>query len=964
MGNIRRSRARWCRALLPGLAWLLCAAAARGAPPDYTSAFQQLESLGAPSVSNATYVQLTLGWPPADEFYSEGRYVECMLPYDRRTVGNAWLLQVRPATNGLPASATFLVNGGELVDVERATEDADFGDAPTTDGAFPSGTWEPADLRTDAKRTLRFLKPRSREARPERSLDSRVQARLLLFALQLHQKGERDSAGQIANALLALIPGRRSALAAQNLLADSQYLNLYRTFRTDHNWKNYRNGLEALLDRYPSDWPNAQAAAMLLARVQQRLAVPAPLPIETNGLTELDLQQASALLRVRDVLTEPRYNDSRGQSLWLLPWLLPSAWATASLTNANADLQVRARGVQAIPLLMALIGDEALTETDARQVGVEAQLGALERPAMRGEVALRMLSEMLPRHVIGPSWDFIGDEKRAHKFLTAARAFFDARKETDEEDLAVLYLNDEYDNGDGSTALLFLLRLATERQVPALERYLLDSHAAGAAAVRFPSRDIAKSTRLRTELAVRYAAARGPEARPFIGQLVAMIEQDASEYLPPGNTAPSSPENDQARGEPQRAAMRKAAADLATMPYDASLDDLLANELAGNKAPGRGLLLGRLEALARPELVHALLQKAADVQDAAGRATLVRLLAEVEYLRLRDGDRPMAPGRDSNGAVPDAALWRTLVTMDDTSVDPTGARVADLFLCLHEQVFTAPPPKPPDPRTLFRMLGTGAIGRLPLNPHAHGARASTLILDYGPRGRDFVLGRVLARLDGRPEPACPGQTPVPSATLDSLTHRLEAVTTRDEAAALAAGLPLPEFAALPDILLANAALNARLSAFANTITQVSALGDAALQQRLEPWVGRTLSPELIQLLEETCAVATTNGNAVSCLFAREEGFGGCSVRVETLPTGEPPKKVVGYTGLVCARGICEPCAWRTTPTPAKVCWGTLWTDHPVQRSAFQKAAEDLCRAKSDACSASIVKFTTFRETEE
>ena len=164
-----------------GLAWaalsLACGLGAAGAEPgvpEYAAGFALFDKIGAPNVARATYVSVHGAW-------SIG--VRNILPYDYETSGNAWLLAESHDAGGRVVSGTFVINGGEIIELQRRADGAAYD--PDEAPAAPTGDWTPANLARDVRRVARFFRDLDREPFPDRALDDDTRARLFLFAQQL-----------------------------------------------------------------------------------------------------------------------------------------------------------------------------------------------------------------------------------------------------------------------------------------------------------------------------------------------------------------------------------------------------------------------------------------------------------------------------------------------------------------------------------------------------------------------------------------------------------------------------------------------------------------------------------------------------------------------------------------------------------------------------------------------------------
>jgi hypothetical protein len=364
------------------------------------------------------------------------------------------------------------------------------------------------------------------------------------------------------------------------------------------------------------------------------------------------------------------------------------------------DLEIRAMGLAAMPFLLAMAGDPALTEVDRESVTAadavrssftsrdkaapEGILATMDRPATRGEVAGRILLEIAPTSVTGSQW-----HRKSNEDLLSACAEFAAKyRGASDEQLAVVYLG-----GDNSrlqsAAMAFLLRAARVRRIPPFEEYLVSP------IVRDPEGydyevELSTATQRARSLAV-YAASRGEEVRPVVDRFLALAEKTADDYRKPANVNYGSAEKDQKHEQETQRRIRDIAKGLSEIGYGRSPSELIAailEETVKAEPAARGVhretLIALLQAMPAGDALGLLLSTALGASP-KGRVTVAGL-ARSTFCG-DPGDCTTA--HDATGLKPaeHAAAWRQLVK---TARDETEDSATDAFLCLNEDLFAPP----------------------------------------------------------------------------------------------------------------------------------------------------------------------------------------------------------------------------------------------------------------------------------
>ena len=963
---MKRTTVGRARLLALGCLSMTAALATAEEPPaqaqDYAKGFAQFAKFGLPNVATATYVRIDGCWPAR---------IEAPLPYDYESSGNAWMLVETRGTNGRPLKGTFVVNGGEVIvldwDSERYRQPAqnDPLAPPSSEPQALHGSWRKANAERDVKTAMRFLKSLDNERFPEIKCDAAERGKLFLLTFDLQQRGDVTNAALLVRELFKRAePWQKVIVDAMNLVADAQYENVYRKFRADHDWAAYRSGLKELVAKYPRGWLKGPGVQMLLTRVEQRLSPPYPAPSVTTGMNATDLTLAAKLMGLRAVRVDPdRYGAPK------VLWLVPSAWREKIVGDPDAELEARGRGVEGIPFLLALAADGALTEVDRAEVSPDGGMSlpgitpgnaedekrsldafnSLRRPATRGELALHWLTEMVPEAFTGGQWN----RKKDDELVEAIRTFYDKHHKDSDEDLAVLCLPGHY-GGLNEAATDFLLKSASRKPVPAIDRYVL--------AKRNPEQDDDDESmdaddvyRGRTQLLVQYAAVRGAEVRPTVEKFIAQLRKAADEYKKPKNYGFQDAEQETKFIKEKQESLRKVAAGLARFPYGKTVEELIRDELNEQEPEGgyaHQVLMAKFESAPFPDVLGLLLKQAAATNTAHARAALAGMA------------RQAAAGRAATGVKPTdhADPWKSLIADDRASSTNADRLVSDSFLILNEQLFAS-----------GKAAAQGDDFFSEYGRSREAGAADALIADYGRRGRELLRERARGRLSGTPEeklPRYPDDEPLSPKGYAALKGKLAGVDGLDKLAEATEKLSIYERAALPELLRKEPTLNERLAAMANKVTKVTVDStDEAFRTKLEAWRGKAFTPDLVRDLQDYCTAQARASRPSACLLSRKGDFAGCevSVRSAVAPADEPDaegegkpaiRPIAGLTGLICGHGLYGAAVWRTAPPPAKDTWGNVETSEPDVIRDFQASAARLCGSDVAASEEAFAVFET------
>ncbi len=935
------------------------AGASAGALAGWEKILAQFDSYGLPDVSAATYVHLRGTWDPR---------VEELLPEGWEATGNAWVLEETRDEKGQPVQARVVADGSRVFDVRRSGDFTWEGakKAATLEAPEPpkelvaSGRWEPGDSGRDARKGAEFLQSLKWEGEPGYG---GFPGKLFLLAHALWRRGDVENASVLLTELAAREGGAEGvAREAMNRVAVGEYGNVYEAFRESGDWEAYRDGIRRLLEKYPEGWHAAPVMRMLLEKVEARIADPRPRPTTAERMSETDLRQAADMMSVRAW--------RGGASVYDDPpvlWIAPSGWRDRVPEPRDAEMEIRMRGMEAVPFLLALMEEEeVLTDADRvevskagpyrdrfkpeeldrswteqeeslRQQMIQRGFETLDRPATRGEVARRLLRDMIPEWVLGGYFRRMSKED----MMRAVRDFVEKYGGATDDGWAVLSLPGRYPFSFHKLAEGHLLEVARLRPVPELERFLLDEEWL-VPRERESDRDSAQNNK--KNLLKGYAGIRGEEVRPLLQAYADLMRRKAdgleSKEASPGATAEASEEV-----TARIAGLRETALEFEEFVFPSSVqkDAVL---VAGSY--DWDVLKAYLAVAEGAEVPGTVLAHAVSVQEAEARIQMGCRLSQ--WVHESDGI--------SVKPTDYAAEWEALIT-DDRAGPVAGALgVSETYLVLNEQMFaTANLPELPRERYEFQDYGPGARA------------ARQLLKDHGLRGRDWLRERVRQRLAGVPEkelPVYPIGTPPDEDMLGRLREAFWAVGSREEAARLAAGLSLPERMGLPEMLRRNPELNARLLERANRIVAVMIDGDLGeWNRKLAAWEGQAVAAEEIDDLQRIAVERSQAGEPFSGKLVRRPDFGGYEVIAAALvPVPEHSKsrkieqRISGYAGLVCGVDLYGAAQWRTAPPPGKQNGWAVETSGPFEMAVFREAAGRFLSAGSPASEEAFVMFQT------
>lgn len=927
---------------------LALSVSSRAEEPDPARLLTDFEKLGFPDVRQARYVKLD---------YVRNLDVESLFRYDEESSGNAWLLSETAASNGLSAHMRVVVNGvlevnlgGKPIqpwrDYQGLAQQVLFeeDEAPRTDG------WRLARPEADVLKAERFFKELESGKLSRFYLEDGTEFRIFFFALALQQRGDTDGARRVLTGLYRL-RGKVIETRAVGYLADNLYRSLYDRFRETGDGAVYCEGMKGLLVRFPrlpapqkDPWENRSVVEEILARTEAALKGDAPLPAPDAAFTDTGRNLAQEFQKVRRLNVTSRYTYEKPL------WLAPASWTNTIPPGTDPDLRIRALGLEAIPLLLALVEDKAYTRAPFIEpdfIDSFSRRKELPRLMTRGEAALLILKDIMP--------EYLGEEAKEKNtpFPNACRKFYERNKAKSGEEVAGLFLREENYMTAREQAMEFLLRRASTANVPVLETFFLEGPATPG---RY--RGLDRPALLdRAEEMARYGAIRGGAVRPLALKMADRLEREARDYKKPENVSYGNPESDRKAVEGARDSLRNAATVLRTFKWETGTSDLAAQWVGESDIAARNwverVLDARLEIMPPPDALRLLMACAVKETDPERRMKMAILINQ----SMMEERRRLTPAST-------AEEWKALFGDSRTNREH---QVRDSYLILCENLFA--PPEASAEERYIPFYGCPEENPCSLGMPNRSSRALDLIHLYGDEGRAFLLKREIARLEGVPEESLepfPSARTFPVERVASVESRLEQAKTREEAEAVAAALGLPEREGLPALLTNHPALNARLVPLSMLVKEVVVEGDDALRRELAELVGQPAGTGLVHRLKAYCESRTRAGKSVTVSLERLPRFGGCIVKaVPFVPTaekpGEPGEKmgIVGYSGLSVIFGSYGFCDWRIRSVPSRQHWDAFLTSGPDERHDFEKALNDeFFSAIPAASSAGLVMFQT------
>lgn len=836
--------------------------------PDYSQGFRTFIRMGLPDTSKAKYVKL--------DYYSRVMHDVGMMSYEIQLAGNAWLVSENKEARSVLISAVGRTL--ELLD-EKTYRKSQTNRAANV--SAETGNWAPADLSRDLAKATAFVDKKikakaagNREARYDSFLRSDgPYGTLFLLAAFAWQNGRIQEANALAGALFTLVGDHRKVIVgALNILADDQLDATADSFRKTRDWSAYHAKVVGLLQKYPAGWRQAGAAKMLADRLQTRAAMKEPPAIQGEGLGEEDQKLAKSL--AMEASQTGMYGWS--SELWIL------SWSKKMRVNKDDSVisRIKARGVSAIPLLIAMVPDETLcplrrsemmgqsmytsySSDDARKSEAErAQrlFNRMDRPLTRGEIARALLAPLCRREANERHDEAEIDPEEA---IQAAKQAYAVLKTLAPTALATHFLK----NGDPNqqmVAVQYMLQNDLETHAPAIEAYLLAPPSEESNDMRMGGHG--------NGLAQQYVQQRGEQAAEFVEKYVARLKKIE---LPTGMA------DDAEYKKMMEKQTEREIKTLRAMVKKQDLAEAIAEWTKSGKEQESSVVYAALERHPAAKSLPLLLAAAIQTTNVAARVRILEMMPMLRYAGMRneqleedeeDTETAMIKSSEKSklSLGTNAPAWRILLA--DTRAMPSGSihgrgaeewTVADMAASGIESLY-----------------GASSRGQYGNWGGAENLRPDVVL--------KIKRARAAARLEGKPEDQLPK---MPSADDVSAERRqaIEADVLKATPAALPALLEkLTDAERLYLIEAAddNEAIMKALDPLSRRIASVKTVPalQAADAARLQKLVGTMVATNAIAAMREICTRHLTNGVALAITLS--PGGLGQGLSIHVAPVGD------------------------------------------------------------------------------
>ncbi len=826
--------------------------------PDYSKGFAVFHKMGLPNVAKSEFGQLDV-WINliGDNDYNIFGY--------RRHNGNAWLLDGDPKTK-----ARYLYKQSVIISVKsrkQAQDDAKEKAKKEAEARKKAGKkdkkknrreellaqmgyarnqlisdFRKTDIKQDYKNILTNLQKAL--SRQRNDFDNINSGRILLYAVQLHDKGLKKEANQLAHLVFEKCGGRKKVLtSAVSSLANGQYLSIYYQFRADKDWKKYSSDLDALLARMPAVW-NMRPAMNKLAGLLKAKSAGKITPVSGDKLTPDDKKLAKELINATKMPTRRFYfrganmpEPETNYPLWILPV------KTKSKPANDPVAAIIAKGVNAIPLLIALYKNTDLTailpdgnsysysfNSSNNEESDTAKTDRLfnemnQRPMTRGEVARTLATKIIP----GKDNSY---ERDLEQEIERLNDLYSELKGKNASEIAVYYL----ENGtreQKEIAITSLSKSKDKKNIALIEKFFLEN----------PKHNTYENGEL-----IKFVENRGPDAAKFadkyIGRLKKMTDQfvrERSQYLENKKQL----ETIKKRIADNIASLSKKLHDITSSITPA---EILNEYIAGKRKwedVGR-LFEVKTKKLGFDEKSKVVLEAVIKAKNAKEKSNILNIINISEYHRyyLEYQDKSPEVKVSAN-----KTLWEQVLNSKSTTKD--GIKLKDQALRIIENIST---------------LGTNVNNGL-FNTYCSETRLM-----------DFLEKRAGARLADKKVP----DFPVGKLAEDKLKALREKLTktTSGKLVDTLNSFSDNELIAVGKSLKPNGALNRKLLTKANKITKIeNKLKDKKLAAAV-PALSGSLDMKKIKKLFEYVKAQIIARSPVSCTILREQGLTGVKIVFE------------------------------------------------------------------------------------
>lgn len=955
---------------------------ARTPVKDFSKGFAAFSKLGVPDASKAEYVNLNA--------YNRDPYsmMDSTL-YELRLAGNAWMLEETPKVKG-----RFIMAGLSIIEVydnealmkEQRKKWEDAQKTNTSARALNilneqddrlSGQWKKVDLKKDVEKTVTFLSKEDKSGnRHDRLSYGDGYGTLFLNAFHYHSRGFTNEANLIVSKLFERAGDPKKVIGqAMEKIAGNRYNEILKAFKADGNWASFGTSLDAVTAQFAANWKQAPAVRKLSELVKQRVTQQQAPPLAGEGLTDQDKALAAELATAAPVKRSRYYGYDGG--LWILP-APPRPGMPARTGEKDIIAGIKQKGMQAVPMLIALLKDEYLTRLDltdisnthtsysfdSREAGeemIEKMFKAMKRPARRCDIASELLKQLLLKKddSRGNSSDAEGDD-----LIEEIKAWYAACKNKTPVELACTYLEGG-DNNQQRVAIQYLMKAGKDADMDKIEKHFLSG----------------KGSRTDTYIVREYVQERGEKARAFLEKYEAFIKNRQS--------APD--DNEMFKNDAARKQMEAELTALKELVTVGSLKVILEQVVTGVKTMQEveASLYRKLASEKPADAVTVLLDSALKVKDADVSAGL---LSMAPYAQRTAGGRFFcAEIGDTDEIEPDeqhagpakkdkpaklvitqhAAQWKQLLA-DKRKIDDffpgQELTVADAAATTINSMYGAPE----GPRNPYERSVTPSLGR---------------------RSLAIALAKAEGLLAGKPESELP-KAPV-LADLTPEKRRLVVAKIMQAAdasiAQTVAGLSNEEHLALLLEARKDQKLNAKLASFANTVRDIEA--DTALApavKELEAAKDKVLNREVVDKVLKACTRFTGEGKIITCMITRRICLDGVIIKIREITPGsreftdmleagllrpDQPAEVSGSVAATACQGSALWAPGAQAVNAASVASpGLMPEDKLIDRmvgelesdlaakmvadqESFWKSVADFCAGKGNVCRTGVILFS-------
>ena len=839
---------------------------------DYTGLFGKFHALGLPDVTGATYVHITV--------YGGGYHNPLANLHELRLSGNGWLMK-----ENKEGASRAVADNCSVVDLwdhkvlakkqqERMKELLEkYKDDPVPQirasrelqqEAMKGGQWKKIDLAKDVEKAVAYMeKQKEKPGEQSWAFNSGGYGAMFLFAVHISKHGYKAEANKIIELLFAHADDRRKVIMQViNSIADTAYAETYADFREKNDWKAFDKALDDLLAKFAMGWKMAPAVKRLSAAVKKRVASPKPPPLEAEGLTEEDGALAAELATTTGQYMAGLLFRVPGGNLWILsPAEIPKGMKPADVHVID---RIMARGMKSVPLLLALLRDEHLTEMDLRESSgygysphrfhhswedapIDAQrlnqlYNQMARPATRADVAARLLHPLLLQDQRGRRHVDISDREGLYQ---ECKEWYDNHGRKTTIELARLYM-EKGGHGQRNAGMQVLINIGGEEDMAAIEDHFLQS----------------QRTSSETWQVRQYVTARGEKAKAFVDRYEAVMKQRMA------STDDQLFKRDNMKK--QMEANIKALRDLVTVePAGKIIEEILAGK---RKLSESGELLQRCLRREEPDrMLTMLLEAALEAKDTKLARSFVQWSSQARHMRVEHttfGFVTSAGGTAKQVTLEPkvhAEQWKKLLA-DNRKIDQPAYSGYKLHSTLAN-------------------TAAWAIENLYRDPNTARLYSGRDHFQLGRRLAEVIRARALARLEGKPEadiPQFPSADNLSSEQKTNLVTRLAAVPAAGLDAALAA-LTLDEMLVLVTDPSAKNRLNSKLAPKAMTVNKISEHPEAGNSLRdCRDMQGKRLTKTMVEKIVGICKDRAGDGKVVSCSIARLACLDGIEIHLREM----------------------------------------------------------------------------------